>query len=345
MCRRHGARRPYCFEGSLELVHAGDDRLSIVRRDRHSGSRRGRSPHPIELGWIAHHSVVAKGVATRDIVLIALQLRVGRRDVVELIEGLHRDLPIALHDDRLEPTGAQFLEFIGRAALGYRIEEFAERFGLLIEIDEYPAPPGIDQHRLQRDIGVGHMTAVVPVVSLRDALDRAIQMPTPAVEAARDFLNLPFRIEDAPATMLTSIVKGFESMFGRADDDDCVIADVICQIAANVAQLLDAARHLPDFRPKPLLLEFRDLRRKIDILRQQELRALSACRRGNRCFECRHYFTSRTFRPAPIAGFVAGIAPPNLPVQITYFLMSGARSGTERDRGTGKPARSELTSR
>jgi len=41
--------------------------------------------------------------------------------------------------------------------------------------------------------------------------------------------------------MLTGIVKGLEAMFGGADDDDRVIADVICQIAANVAQLLDAA--------------------------------------------------------------------------------------------------------
>ena len=190
-----------------------------------------------------------------------VELRMGRLDMVGLVEGLHGDLPIAIEDAPLPPSVAHVLKLEGIEHGRGRLEIVAQGLAVGIHVDADPAAPGVDFDLAQADALVRQRPLPVRLVDHMRVL--AIQVVPPAVvRHRRSGGPWPCRrrswrrgsVHEPAAAMRAHIVVGADLVRRRAHDEDRVIEDVIGEVAADFGDFLDAADLLPHLAPQLVAL-------------------------------------------------------------------------------------------
>src|SRR4029077_10237145 len=118
-----------------------------------------------------------------------VELRMCGEHVVGLVEGLHRDLPVAVEVQPLAPLVAHVLQPERVEYLRSGKQVVRQRFTVRIHVDEQPAGPGVDPNR--SEMGVLRGQLALPVVLLADVRARAVESVCPAVESADERLTRP----------------------------------------------------------------------------------------------------------------------------------------------------------
>ena len=113
-----------------------------------------------------------------------VELRMRGEHVVGLVEGLHRDFPVAVEVQPLAPLVAHVLQTERVEDLRRRKEIVGQRFAVGIHVDEKPATPGVDLYR--GEVGIRGSQHALPVVLLANVRARAVQSVCPAVESAHE---------------------------------------------------------------------------------------------------------------------------------------------------------------
>ena len=172
----------------------------------------------------------------------------GDGDMEAFDECFHRQLPVARQDlgdvDRL-PPGFQFEPF---EMLGQDFEIAIERFGIVGQVDEDEAAPFADMHFGQVPLVPIDMFEIPRARHMRQL---AVERPGEAVERAAERLHAAARFAQQDAPMQADVHEGADA-FGRAGDQDRLVADLIDDMVADVRDLLDPAGHLPDLLPHML---------------------------------------------------------------------------------------------
>ena len=189
----------------------------------------------------------------------------GALDVVALVEGVKHDLPVGRKDRRTVRAEPQLLKVIGRQPAGEGPQEFEERFGLEIHVDEHEAAPPIDECVAEPGLGLVHRREVVPIDHLGVA---PVEVPTPRVIPAPDLGGgeVPGPVGQARAPVAAGVVEGLDGVSRGPHDQDRLVADHVFQEVADAGDLLLAARHLPDVRPELLHLQVEELLRDVALL-------------------------------------------------------------------------------
>ncbi len=181
-------------------------------------------------------------------------------DVVGLVEGLHRDFPVAIEGEPPAPFVAHVLQAERVENLGGREQEVGERLTVGVHVDPQPAAPGIDPDGPK--VGVVGRQRVLPVLLFADVRARTVEAVGPAVKAAdkrlsgssAGVLGALGRVDQPAATMHADVVVCVEFLLAGAHHDDRVVENVVGQVTAHIGQLLDAADLLPDLAPQLVAL-------------------------------------------------------------------------------------------
>ena len=176
--------------------------------------------------------------------------------VVGLVEGLHRDLPVAVEVQPLAPLVAHVLQPERVEDLRGGKQVVRQRFTVRIHVDEQPTAPGVDLNR--SEMGVLRRQLALPVVLLADVRARAVESVCPAVESADErlacsatgILGTVGGVDQPTAAMHAHVVMCLEFVWTRAHDDDRVVEDVVGQVVADLGDLLDPADLLPHLAPQ-----------------------------------------------------------------------------------------------
>src|SRR5262245_22788567 len=159
-------------------------------------------------------------------------------DVERLHECFLAQLPVAAHDFRDMRFDVARLRRPTREVRRQVAEEFGERLRLRIHVDEYPAAPGVGEHRRQREF---FLVDVWKVPLRRHAARRAVQVPAEAVEWADETRRVTrFAVTQPAAAMATYVVMRADAV-RSAYDDDRVRADVVDDVIADLGDFLFAA--------------------------------------------------------------------------------------------------------
>ncbi len=182
--------------------------------------------------------------------------------MVGLVEGLHRDFPVAVEVQPLAPLVAHVLQTERIEDLRRGKEVVRQGFTVGIHVDEQPAAPGVDLDRGEMGVLRGQHT--LPVVLLPNVGAGAVQSVCPAVESADErLLRLAAGVlgalggvdQTAAAVHAHVVVCCKSDSFGScAHDDDGVVEDVVGEVAADLGDLLDPADLLPHLAPQLVAL-------------------------------------------------------------------------------------------
>ena len=181
--------------------------------------------------------------------------------MVGLVEGLHRDLPVAVEVQPFAPLVAHVLQTERVEDLGRGKEVVRQGFTVGVHVDEQPAAPGVDLDR--GEMGVLRCQHTLPVVLLPNVGACAVQSVCPAVESADErLLRLAAGVlgafggvdQTATAVHAHVVVRASNSFGSGAHDDDRVVEDVVGEVAADLGDLLDPADLLPHLAPQLVAL-------------------------------------------------------------------------------------------
>ena len=194
------------------------------------------------------HRVVERGAGL-------LQLRMSSHYVVALHEGLHRDFPIGGQDGRVPPFRAHLAHAVRLEPIGHGPDAFAEGGRVVVEIDECAAAPQFHAALLEREVRLVQLSLAEQVLAVDEGI-LAVHVETPTVEWADEALRLAIAVAmgQRHAAVTTGVVKRLHALPGP-DDDDGLVEDLVFDPIADIRDLLQAARHLPDMRPQALALE------------------------------------------------------------------------------------------
>ena len=185
-----------------------------------------------------------------------VELRVGGEDVVGLVEGLHRDFPVAVE---VQP----FAPLVAHVPQPERVEDLrggkqvvGQRLAVGVHVDEQPAAPGVHLNRCEVSVLRGQRA--LPVILLADVGARTVQAVGPAVESADKRLSCSaasglgaLRCVDQPAAAVHAhVVVRSELVWPGAHDDDRVVEDVVREVATHLGYLLDTTDLLPNLAPQ-----------------------------------------------------------------------------------------------
>ena len=151
--------------------------------------------------------------------------RVQHRCVIELLEGVHVDLPVRLHLGAVVPALRHLVEGIALERRDHRPEEVPQRLlGLLGEVHEDEAFPHLAVHG---DEAVLALVQVEELALLLDEGQRALEVVTPAVvlagELAAGAARLLARVvlpHQLVAAVAADVVEGAHPALHVAHDDD-----------------------------------------------------------------------------------------------------------------------------
>ena len=180
--------------------------------------------------------------------------------MIRLVEGLQRDLPVAVEVQPLAPLVAHVLQSERVENLRCGEQVVHQRLAVGIHVDPQPAAPGVDLDWGQ--VRVLRRQRAFPVVLLTNVRARAVQSVCPAVESAHEGLAGPAarvfcalgRVDQPPPAVHADVVVGCELVRSGAHDDDRVVEDVVGQVAADLGKLVDPADLLPHFSPQLVAL-------------------------------------------------------------------------------------------
>src|SRR5437867_192601 len=180
-------------------------------------------------------------------------VRVG--NVVAAVKIIvHVDFPVTVQRiDAAVEVFQFFLQLQRRDQLRNLSEEFQERDGASVQIDENKILPGV---HLDRHESVFRAIEIADALELHHAFERAIVAVRPAVVRATKLLCGALRFGDHSGGMMPAdIVKGAQLAVIAARDDDRLSGEVRGEEAAFVLHLIGAAHHLPGYRKHAALLE------------------------------------------------------------------------------------------
>jgi hypothetical protein len=190
-------------------------------------------------------------------------LRVETLRVVALVEGVDRDFPVAVEEDRPVRAKPHLIEVILRIPMRDVTEERLERLAVGVHVHEHEPAPPTDLHVAEVHVVVGHGVGVL--VTVDDLDDLTVEVPTPGVVAATDLGG--GEVADATcqpgAAVRARVEESTDVVAIAADDEDRLVADRVLDEVAPVRDLFLAARDLPDARPEPFHLEVVELARHV----------------------------------------------------------------------------------
>jgi len=181
-------------------------------------------------------------------------------DVVAAVEIIvDVDLPVAIQriDAAIEVVEL-FCELKRGNEFGDGIEEFLERHGFAVEIDEDEILPGVEADGDEAVVGA---IEIADAVELDHAFEGAVDAVGPAVIGAAKLFGAAVGFgDDGCGVVSTDVEEGAESMVIAADDDDGFAGDVGGEEVAFVLELVEAADGLPGAGEDGLFFERFDLR-------------------------------------------------------------------------------------
>ena len=192
------------------------------------------------------------------------------REVIGLVEGVHRGLPVALDLDRAVESELPALEVVGVEVLGDHAEILAQRCGVRVEADEHEAGPGFAMHGTKAQPIGGH--ALREALGVERAQQLAVEVVLPAVEQAAELAGVTTaRLAEPIAPVHTDVVTRGERAIALAHHQHRLGADLIREVVAGLGCVRGTAREQPHLGPHALPLELRELAAGVALLRNRDM--------------------------------------------------------------------------
>src|SRR5258708_84613 len=198
-----------------------------------------------------------------EVMQIPEQLRMDALNVVALIEGIDRRLPIAVPFDRDVAGLHHALEVIGIEVFRDGAQEIRQRFGVAVHGEPHEAAP-------LRALHFGQSMGRRPLrerVEVGNAVVRPIEVVFPmmiqTLERARPARGAASAGPQPVAAMLADIVEGANAAVGLPYDENGLRADLGHGVVAGVRQVERTARDQPHLGPEALPLEPHELIRGV----------------------------------------------------------------------------------
>src|SRR5580693_7592864 len=168
------------------------------------------------------------------------------RDMIAAIEVvIDENFPVAIDVVGAAVEVMQFADAQRRHAADEAAEEFGERGGAVVEVDEDETLPGFDSNRNK---SVLRAIEILDTFEFGHAFERPIQAVVPAVIRTMQESSLAAGFgHDGGSVMAADIVEGAQSTVVAADDDDRLARDHGAQELARRFHLFSAADELPGF--------------------------------------------------------------------------------------------------
>src|SRR3546814_13886959 len=105
-------------------------------------------------------------------------------DVIDLVECLGGDLPVAVEDHPATPAHAHVLQLERIQHAGRRLQILSQRYTIRIHVDPDPAAPGIDLDLAEPRVVI--VQRATPIVLLPSPLAVPVAVDRPAMEGPTD---------------------------------------------------------------------------------------------------------------------------------------------------------------
>ena len=207
------------------------------------------------------HEVAAVALVAVDLEVAVLEviqeLRMNALDVIALVEGIDRGLPVAVPFDRPVSNHHHALEVIGIEVRRQRSEEVVKRLRFGVQGEPHEASPGVA-------VELGQAVAGRPLgegLAIRNTVEPAVELIFPVMVGAPERLGGPHACRhQSIAAMLAHVVEGPHAVVGLAHEKNGLEPDLVDEIVAGPGNVILAARHQPHLGPhaRPFSLhEFR----------------------------------------------------------------------------------------
>jgi hypothetical protein len=162
-------------------------------------------------------------------------LRVQHGRVIELLEGVHEQLPVAADDGAIVEALRHLLERIAFDRGDHRPEELAERLlRLRGEVHEEESRPDVAVHRDQPVAGLVELEELALLLHERA---RAVELVAPAVVLAHELSAAPARLL-ARKSVHTSLLPRWRQMLWNARTCPSLPRTTTIDVFANASSLV-----------------------------------------------------------------------------------------------------------
>ena len=186
-------------------------------------------------------------------------------DVVALVEGVDRRLPVAVPLDGPVAGHDHPLEMVGVELARKRIEKLQKRFRLGVHGEPDETAPAVARQLDQPVTG----RALRKGLDIRNPANPAVQVVFPMMVAAlqRVVRMAEARRGDPIAPVLTDVEEGADRAVPLAHDQNRFPADVVNVMVARLRDRIFATGHEPDLRPQRGPFPFHEFRAGVVLLR------------------------------------------------------------------------------